>query len=107
MGAMAPEVVVDIRKHFRAGFQLDVTFTFGLQPPMVLVLFGPSGAGKSTVLRGLAGLEWPDEGRIHFGSEVWFDHRTGERLLPQQRSIGYMFQDLALFPVYSVARNIA
>jgi molybdate transport system ATP-binding protein len=51
-------------------------------------------------------LEWPDEGFIRFGSDVWFDHRKAMRIAPQQRDVGYMSQDFALFPVYSVARNI-
>jgi molybdate transport system ATP-binding protein len=73
----------------------------------VTVLFGPSGCGKTTTLRCLAGLERPDEGRIKFGETRWFDSAQGVFLTPQQRDIGYLFQEYALFPHLTVARNIA
>ncbi|MEZ5386579.1 MAG: ABC transporter ATP-binding protein [Prosthecobacter sp.] len=71
------------------------------------VLFGPSGCGKTTVLRCLAGLERPQQGRITFGQEVWFDASGKTCLTPQQRGIGLVFQDYALFPHLSVVENIA
>jgi molybdate transport system ATP-binding protein len=73
----------------------------------ITVLFGPSGCGKTTVLRCLAGLERPERGRIIFGDAVWFDAETKTHLSPQQRGIGLVFQDYALFPHLSVAENIA
>jgi len=72
----------------------------------VTVLFGPSGCGKTTVLRCLAGLEQPEEGRIQFGEETWFDAQQGIFLAPQQRGVGFVFQDYALFPHLSVAGNV-
>jgi molybdate transport system ATP-binding protein len=101
---MAAEIAVEISKRFGETFHLDVAFQLPLEPPSVLILFGPSGAGKSTVLRCLAGLDWPDEGVIRFGPEIWFDF--SQRIAPQDRQVGYMFQDYALFPIYSVGRNI-
>jgi molybdate transport system ATP-binding protein len=101
---MAAEIAVQVRKSFGTAFRLDIAFDAPLAPPSVLVLFGPSGAGKSTVLRCLAGLDWPDEGMIHFGSEIWFD--GSHQVPPQDRHVGYMFQDYALFQIYSVAHNI-
>jgi molybdate transport system ATP-binding protein len=71
------------------------------------VLFGPSGSGKSTTLRCLAGLERPDRGVIRFGDEIWFDAERNIFLPPQQRRIGYLFQDYALFPHLTVEQNIA
>ena len=71
------------------------------------VLFGPSGCGKTTVLRCLAGLERPERGHIFFGDEVWFDAGSKTHLTPQQRGIGLVFQDYALFPHLSVEKNIA
>ena len=71
------------------------------------VLFGPSGAGKTTILRSLAGLERPNTGRIRFGEEVWFDAQAGVMMPPQKRSIGYVFQDYALFPHLTVNQNVA
>jgi molybdate transport system ATP-binding protein len=73
----------------------------------ITVLFGPSGCGKTTTLRCLAGLERPEEGRIAFGKTTWFDAEKRLFLTPQQRDIGYLFQEYALFPHLSVARNIA
>lgn len=73
----------------------------------ITVLLGSSGCGKTTVLRCLAGLERPQQGRISFGAEVWFDSTRHIHLPPQQRRIGFVFQDYALFPHLSVADNIA
>lgn len=72
----------------------------------LLCLFGHSGAGKTTLLRILAGLTKPDKGRIVFGNELWFDSEKKINLSPQQRNVGFMFQDYALFPNMSVEQNI-
>jgi molybdate transport system ATP-binding protein len=72
----------------------------------VTVLFGPSGCGKTTVLRCLAGLERPDEGRIQFGEDTWFNAQQNICLAPQQRGIGFVFQDYALFPHLTVEGNV-
>jgi molybdate transport system ATP-binding protein len=73
----------------------------------ITVLFGPSGCGKTTTLRCLAGLERPEEGRIALGATPWFDAARRVCLTPQQRDIGYLFQEYALFPHLTVAGNIA
>lgn len=73
----------------------------------VTTLFGPSGCGKTTVLRCLAGLERPNEGSIAAAGATWFDSRRRICLTPQQRDIGFLFQDYALFPHLNVAENIA
>jgi molybdate transport system ATP-binding protein len=72
----------------------------------VTVLFGPSGCGKTTVLRCLAGLERPEEGRIQFGEETWFDAQQDVCLAPEQRGVGFVFQDYALFPHLTVEGNV-
>ncbi len=72
----------------------------------LLCLFGHSGAGKTTLLRILAGLFNPDRGYISFNGEVWYDSDKKINLPPQQRNVGYMFQDYALFPNMTVRRNI-
>lgn len=69
-------------------------------------LFGPSGAGKTSVLRMLAGLLQPKEGRIAVNGVTWFDSTRGINLPPQKRPIGFVFQDYALFPNLSVRQNI-
>ncbi len=73
----------------------------------VTVLFGPSGSGKTTVLRALAGLERPDDGRIAFEGEAWFDGASGLQVPPQARGVGLLFQDYALFPHLDVRANLA
>ena len=71
-----------------------------------LCLFGPSGAGKTTLIRILAGLTKPEKGKIVFGETIWFDSEKKINLPPQERNIGYMFQDYALFPNMTVEQNI-
>jgi ABC-type sulfate/molybdate transport systems ATPase subunit len=72
-----------------------------------LALVGPSGAGKSTVLKAIGGLIAPDAGRIVLDDEVWFDSAGGVMLPPEQRSVGMVFQEYALFPHMTVRENIA
>ena len=70
-----------------------------------VALVGPSGAGKTTVLDALAGLRRPSGGTIEVGGETWFGGRVDLR--PEERSVGYVFQEYALFPHLSVERNVA
>ena len=71
-----------------------------------LGLFGASGAGKTTVLEALAG--WPSNvcGRIEFGGETWLDSERDIRMRPDVRRVGYVPQDLLLFPHLEVAGNV-
>src|SRR5437763_11305661 len=84
-------------------FTLDVDFALS---PGVTILFGASGAGKTTLLDCLAGLTRPDSGRISCANETWFDDRMQINIPVRARRIGYVFQDLALFPHLSVERNV-
>jgi molybdate transport system ATP-binding protein len=78
----------------------------GFASGQLVTLFGPSGAGKSTLLRLLAGLATPSSGRLVVDGEVWFDSTAGINKPAQQRAIGMVFQDYALFPNMSVRENL-
>ena len=71
-----------------------------------VALFGPSGAGKTSILRMLAGLATPMAGSIVVDSVIWFDSARRINLPPQLRSVGFVFQDYALFPNLSVRENV-
>ena len=94
------------RKTFPKAALIDVDLQVRLDPPIVTVLFGPSGAGKTTILRALAGLERSPNCVIHFGRETWVDGNNGVFIPPQQRRIGFLFQDYALFSHLTVEGNI-
>jgi molybdate transport system ATP-binding protein len=85
--------------------QLDVDAH--IESKSFVTLFGPSGAGKTTILRMLAGLMQPQRGRIVVDGVTWFDAERRIHLPPQQRAIGFVFQDYALFPNLTVRENIA
>jgi iron(III) transport system ATP-binding protein len=70
----------------------------------ILLIVGPSGCGKSTALRLIAGLDAPDEGEIEISGQVVAGSRW---VAPEQRGVGMVFQDYALFPHMSVAQNVA
>ncbi|WP_374520774.1 ABC transporter ATP-binding protein [Undibacterium squillarum] len=70
-------------------------------------LSGASGAGKTTLLRIIAGLLTPQQGFIRAGDQIWLDTERGICLPPQQRRVGMVFQDYALFPHMTVQGNIA
>jgi len=84
-------------------FALDISFT---AKPGITILYGASGSGKSLTLQMVAGIHTPDQGRISVGDTVFFDSRRGIDLPIRQRRVGYLFQDLALFPHFSVLDNV-
>ncbi|MFV9511533.1 ATP-binding cassette domain-containing protein [Tepidibacillus sp. LV47] len=84
-------------------FTLHVDYTF---ENGILVLFGPSGSGKTTTLNAIAGLTKPNQGKIVLNQTVFFDSEKKIDLPVQQRKIGYVFQDYALFPHMTVEQNI-
>jgi molybdate transport system ATP-binding protein len=103
---MAYAMIADFTKRFRDRVVIHGQLNQPAHGHSVTVLFGPSGCGKTTVLRCLAGLEKPEEGSIQFSGKIWFDAQQGIDLSPQQRGIGFVFQDYALFPHLTVADNI-
>ncbi len=93
---------VDIKKRL-GNFRLNVQFETG---DGILALLGASGCGKSMTLKCIAGVETPDEGRIVLNDRVLFNSKQRVNLPPQQRRVGYLFQNLALFPQMTVRQNI-
>ena len=70
------------------------------------MIFGRSGSGKTTLLRAIAGLARPDAGRVVVGERVWFDANGSVNVPVRQRRMGFVFQQLALFPHLTAAENI-
>lgn len=98
-------IEIDLKKklHGACGeFALDVNLH--IQPGEFVTLFGVSGAGKTTLLRCLAGLTKADAGSIKINGENWLG--ADKKLPVQQRRVGYMFQDYALFPNMTVRDNL-
>ena len=93
---------VTIAKRFE-GFTLHADFTAGNTAAAIL---GASGCGKSMTLRCIAGVVKPDSGRIVLDGRVLFDSEKGIDLPPQQRNVGLLFQNYALFPNMTVEQNI-
>jgi molybdate transport system ATP-binding protein len=101
--AVVREVSVEIRKRSSKDFELELSVSL---PPGITILFGASGAGKTTLLDCLAGLVRPDAGRIAIAEKILFDSSQEINVPPQVRRVGYVFQDLALFPHLNVEANI-
>jgi molybdate transport system ATP-binding protein len=103
---MAGRLIASFRRRHseRVSIQADLELESG--GGRIMVLFGPSGSGKTTILRCLAGLDRPQQGSIRYDDEIWFDAGRGIDLPPQQRRLGYVAQEYALFPHLTVAGNI-
>lgn len=71
-----------------------------------VAIAGPSGSGKSTLLKAIAGLRTPATGRIALDGATWFDSDAGVDLPAEERNVGLVFQDYALFPHMTVTENI-
>lgn len=85
---------------------IPISARFACGPGELLALVGPSGSGKSTILRTIAGLYQPRDGRIVCNGNTWFDSKTGINLPPNRRSVGLVFQSYALFPHMTALGNV-
>ena len=101
-------LTVNLKKRFfnkkTAEFALDVLFAVN---DGITVLMGASGAGKTTILKLIAGILIPDEGFIKLDSQTFFDSKQNVNLSIQNRYVGFVFQDYALFPHLTAKQNIA
>jgi molybdate transport system ATP-binding protein len=86
---------------------LPMEVSISLPVGSILVVTGPSGSGKTTLLRQLAGLANPQAGYICFKESVWLDSESRIRIAVQDRNIGFVFQDYALFPNLTVKENLS
>ena len=87
--------------------EMNLQISEDIQKNSFVTLFGESGAGKSSILNILAGISNPDRGEIIVDGKCWFSSKNRINLPPQKRSIGYLFQDYALFPNMSIEENIS
>ncbi|HEV2171582.1 MAG TPA: molybdenum ABC transporter ATP-binding protein [Candidatus Binatus sp.] len=102
---MAPGQILSVHVVYRTstGFTLDAAFE--ARPGFTMIL-GPSGGGKTTLLNCIAGFVRPDAGRITIGAHVLFDSAERIDAPPAARRLGYVFQNLALFPHLTAAQNV-
>jgi len=99
---------IDIQKMLHgSNGEMPLDITIKIKEGDFVALSGVSGSGKTTLLRIIAGLEKIDNGKIIVNEKVWTDSTNSKSFTPiQQRSIGYLFQDYALFPNMSVLKNL-
>ncbi|MDX2242715.1 MAG: ABC transporter ATP-binding protein [Leptolyngbyaceae cyanobacterium bins.302] len=93
------------KQYFKSPFPAVNAVSFSLQPGDILGLLGSSGCGKTTLLRMIAGFERPQQGSITLNGEKVAG--TGIWIPPEQRDVGMVFQDYALFPHLTVAKNVS
>ncbi len=98
---------LDIQKRLHgAKGGLNLAIQLNLQKGDFACLYGASGVGKTSTLRMLAGLMPVDQGEIKVNHQIWFNSTKKINLRPQDRSLGYVFQDYALFPNMTVWENL-
>ncbi len=103
---MSRDFDADFEFTYRRGAGIACRWRHEFADGRVTVLLGVSGSGKTTLLRCLAGLERPQRGYIRLGDTVWLDAARAIHLAPEQRDIGVLVQDYALFPHLTVEENV-
>ena len=97
--------LTNITKRWKNYFGVD-NLSLEIPDNSFITLLGPSGCGKTTILRMIAGLETPTEGRITIGDNVVFDSEKGINVPANKRRVGFLFQNYALWPNMTVYQNI-
>jgi ABC transporter, ATP-binding protein len=97
--------LINITKRWKNYFGVD-NLSLEIPDNSFITLLGPSGCGKTTILRMIAGLETPTEGRITIGDNVVFDSEKGINVPANKRRVGFLFQNYALWPNMTVYQNI-
>ncbi len=87
--------------------KMELDVSMHIKENSLTTIFGESGAGKTSILRMISGLMDPDSGRIEVNGKTWYNSAAGTNLRIQNRKIGYVFQDYALFPNMTVKENLS
>ena len=99
---------IDIQKKLHAAHgEMLLDLNLQIEQGEFVAIYGVSGAGKTSTLKILSGLLNPDSGTLTVDNNLWFDSKQKINLKPQQRKVGYLFQDYALFPNMTVLQNLA
>ncbi len=100
-------ISIDIEKSLNSHNHLSVLqITQEIPVGSITKIYGPSGAGKTTLIKVIAGLTRPEKGRIRFNDITWLDTENGIFVSPQQRKVGLVFQQYALFPNMTVLQHL-
>jgi len=89
-------IAVSLKKKLK---YFDIDISFSCAKKNMVVMIGPSGGGKTTIIRMLAGLEKPQEGKVVSGDDVWFDSLRRINVPPQKRRLGYVFRITIFFRI--------
>jgi molybdate transport system ATP-binding protein len=100
-------IEVNIQKRLQSpSGLLNLSVNFSVEEGQIAGVYGASGAGKTSLLRYIAGLSKPDNGRIICSGDVWYDKSKKINIPSQRRKVGMVFQDYSLFPNMSVKKNL-